>query len=497
MNANQNAPKNEITIIAFVSGKGGVGKTMLAVAAAKELADAQPTLVLDLDFFNRGLSGLLSHGDNIVQISRPAFLSVDDDRKADWEIIKVSGDLYNVVYPDVAQEEVEYLDRLGIVQLSEQLLEFVREAASIAKCSTVVLDCHGGPDSLSFAACLIAQYSLLVSEPDRITMYGTLHFLRKLNSVAESKQPNINLVFNKVVEAFSPRFLRNLYNDHLKQYFDNRPLLASFPLEVYLTKEFEKYPFVTEYYPQSMLAQKMQVLLTDLLSKEHFNALSPAATSLPHVARAYFRNFLGRRPKIFTLDFVTSTGIVLFVIGILTLIISFSGEAELSKISPVLLFLYQVVISDIYLFILLTSLYLWLFWWLISIFMSWNQALDQLIVYNARRHNLIQLGINSFLLMLIWYPVLFFYLLLSKLMLTDFPSMTTASSPVDISPLLVALAIFLVIPIYMLFTWGLQLYRVYRDFRYSRYRAAPIARLTAFLTLIFLVFLSIARTNLF
>ena len=71
-----------------MSGKGGVGKTMLAVAAAKALAEAQSTLVLDLDFFNRGLSGLLTQGVKVVGIDRPSFLGDqgDDSQHGPWEI---------------------------------------------------------------------------------------------------------------------------------------------------------------------------------------------------------------------------------------------------------------------------------------------------------------------------------------------------------------------------------------------------------------------------
>jgi len=49
-------------VVSFVSGKGGVGKTMLAVAFARQLSKKGKTLLLDLDYFNRGLTGLLREG---------------------------------------------------------------------------------------------------------------------------------------------------------------------------------------------------------------------------------------------------------------------------------------------------------------------------------------------------------------------------------------------------------------------------------------------------
>ena len=60
-------------ILAVASGKGGVGKTMLTVACAYELSLGGPTLVIDLDFFNRGLSGLFRGRRDVGLIARPRF----------------------------------------------------------------------------------------------------------------------------------------------------------------------------------------------------------------------------------------------------------------------------------------------------------------------------------------------------------------------------------------------------------------------------------------
>jgi cellulose biosynthesis protein BcsQ len=70
--------RTEPEIVTFVSGKGGVGKTMLAVAFARELSHADKTLILDLDFFNRGLTGLLRHGKKIMAVQKPRFLEIEE-----------------------------------------------------------------------------------------------------------------------------------------------------------------------------------------------------------------------------------------------------------------------------------------------------------------------------------------------------------------------------------------------------------------------------------
>ena len=76
---------NSDTVITFavVSGKGGTGKTTLSVALAHELSKSGSVLLVDLDFFNRGLSGLFA--DHIVQdyeVSSPAAtLAFREDRR--------------------------------------------------------------------------------------------------------------------------------------------------------------------------------------------------------------------------------------------------------------------------------------------------------------------------------------------------------------------------------------------------------------------------------
>jgi hypothetical protein len=210
---------------------------------------------------------------------------------------------------------MQRFETLDVNLLKDSLQTFIQEASEKCQCECVVLDCHGGPDNSSFAACLFADYSLMVSEPDRITFYGTLNFLRQLKRIGGEQQVNLHLVFNKVVPAFSGLFLRSLYNRLIREHFSGRPLLAIFPLEVYLTKEFEKTPFLTGVYPYSWLAKKARTLLCDLMLKDHADKLPPSIRAIPKWVRAYTRLSLGKQFPLFNMNVVmlTVVGVVVFL----------------------------------------------------------------------------------------------------------------------------------------------------------------------------------------
>jgi cellulose biosynthesis protein BcsQ len=284
-------------ILAVASGKGGVGKTMLAVACAYELSLGGATLVIDLDFFNRGLSGLLRGRRDVGLIARPRFLDpLDAPPAAPWEVVEVEHQLYHIAYPDLVPDELVRLENRSAEDLSFELHHFIQRAVELCGARTVVLDCHGGPDHTSFAAALLADHTLLVSEPDRITLHGTLNFLRQLRRGADPARTDVRLVFNKIVPAFRTAFLRRFYDQSLRESFGGTDLLALFPLELPLTKAFEDTPLISRVYPYSFLARKMRVLLLDLIGNRAKDYLAPSALTLPRQVRQYRRRTLGRIP---------------------------------------------------------------------------------------------------------------------------------------------------------------------------------------------------------
>jgi MinD-like ATPase involved in chromosome partitioning or flagellar assembly len=182
---------------------------------------------------------------------------------------------------------------MDVHSLGKALCAFVMNMSGITDCNIAVFDCHGGPDNTSFAACINAHHTIIVSEPDRVTLYGTLNFIRRLQEMNLERAAQPHLVFNKVIPDFIARFLIRFYNEYLKENFNDNPLLAVYPLEVDLTKEFEKTPFLTSVYPTSQLAEKTRFLLYDLLVAKNRHLLPPAIANLGYLNRMFHEYYMG------------------------------------------------------------------------------------------------------------------------------------------------------------------------------------------------------------
>jgi cellulose biosynthesis protein BcsQ len=121
-------------ILAFVSGKGGVGKTMLSVAFATELSKRKKTLLFDVDFFNRGLSGLfasLDYDSAGKVISPPDFLfgtgndsGIGQTLDKNWKISEVKENLHTITYGDLDQAIFEKLEAIQLSLLVDKLRRY-------------------------------------------------------------------------------------------------------------------------------------------------------------------------------------------------------------------------------------------------------------------------------------------------------------------------------------------------------------------------------------
>ncbi len=390
------------TALAVASGKGGVGKTMLSVALAYELSQNAPTLIIDLDFFNRGLTGLLRSGKILENLDAPNLLpdlaatnsaapgvvsdAADDPAAqqssgdAPWQLIAISENLFNIRYPDLSTDDYARIENMQIGDLAQDLSDYIAYVARECGAHFVVLDCHGGPDRTSFAACKIAKTTLLISEPDRITLYGTLNFIRQLKDAGgTTADHDIRLVLNKVVSSFNAPFLLRFYNENIRSEFGNKPLLAMFPMEEYLTKAFEKNALLAKVYPESLLARKTRVYLYDLLAKTDRGYLSKDLKGLSKIERRITRSTLGREFILLSNDFAIA---MIFSIGmiIMAAVVAVEyGDDLLTRGTIEILEDFVNVFGDTPIFATFAF-----FWFALTLFRSWMQRINRASIFFAR-----------------------------------------------------------------------------------------------------------------
>lgn len=390
--------ENDFTALAVASGKGGVGKTMLSVALAYELSQNAPTLIIDLDFFNRGLTGLLRKGQVIRELESPDLLPefnsapspaaglsdeagapAQPDSSGRWELLSISDNLFTIRYPDLSTSDYAKIENMPIDTLAQSLADYIESVVKLCGVHFVVLDCHGGPDRTSFAACKIAQTTLLVSEPDRITLYGTLNFMRQLRDAGACSDEDIRLVFNKVVPSFTSPFLRRFYNSQLRDDFGGRPLLAMFPMEDYLTKAFEKNALLAKVFPESLLARKTRVYICDLLAQREPQRLSRHLTGMSQMERDITRNSLGGEPILLRNEFAVAT---IFSIAMVLMAAQVGSGSAVGLVGPETRALLEDFVS-----FFLNDPYFALFglsWFMLTLFRSWMRRLTRATLFFAR-----------------------------------------------------------------------------------------------------------------
>lgn len=384
-------------VVSFISGKGGVGKTMLATAFARELSKGSRTLMIDFDFFNRGLTGLLPPGKSFNFLSRPSFLGKSKSSSSEWEIKEIDENLCYLSYPDLGQQEMRQFASAPIDELSSSFEEFLLEAARCSNCETIVIDCHGGPDNSSFAAAIVSDYTLMVTEPDRITLHGTLNFVRQLRKVAGNRTINLQVVFNKVVNQFSGLFLKNFYDRRIKSEMGGAELAAIVPMELYLTKEFEKISFLTDAYPYSIFAKKIRLIIHNLFHEERPDLLTSSTKRFSKLFRYFRLVSTGRTHWFADKDVLMALITTLFIIIVMLQVL----WGKPSNWSPE----YQDIwdSNNIWLFILFLVT-----WFLAVLVFSWHIILDRVVTFHARlKHNTKVVGYTIVMLILWFLPVSF------------------------------------------------------------------------------------------
>lgn len=268
-----------IPIIAFTSGKGGSGKTTLAVNFANIIQKKGKTILLiDLDLSNRGSTGLFSTWTRAPFEHLSALRLLRDDlsfKNSCREIFKVKPNLLFI--PAASPEEMPWIEpeHPSLEAFVEMVRARILDLAQRCQISCVVLDCFCGIDLLTTAAASVADDTILVNEPDIITFTGTTNLLFHLRRAFEKlkRRPRLHVVINRVRYNQSVPRLAALYKENLERVIDE-VVLCYFPYHPRIFENFGRQAFISDLLPRSLFVKKLQ-LLAYFLFKDRNDELIP------------------------------------------------------------------------------------------------------------------------------------------------------------------------------------------------------------------------------
>ena len=256
-----------IRILSIVSGKGGVGKTVLSANLARMIAFDRKVLLIDFDFPNQGLTGLFA--DEVRSSCYNARDMIFGSEVIEFDrILTIRPNLFFIPAFDPADDSRFDL-RLGetsrpdLLQRIDKMLRLLIESFGV---DLVILDCHGGLDSISFSSFALSDRTVIISEPDRVTFNGTLELIDYYEenwatvisgSFTESgpTPPSSKVMFllNRVSGRFTYDGLIKLYTNEV----GNNSRFASgiiwkylfIPSDSILAQSISEYPFYIELCP--------------------------------------------------------------------------------------------------------------------------------------------------------------------------------------------------------------------------------------------------------
>jgi MinD-like ATPase involved in chromosome partitioning or flagellar assembly len=267
-------------ILSFVSGKGGVGKTAISANFARLCSHRWRSLIIDFDFSNQGLTGLLHpYVRSGFQSSKNLFAT--QESTGPLRVIQISQSLYFLPAYDPNDND-RFLFLPKIVDTDYRHVSGgIAQIASAYNIEVVIIDCHGGLDASSYFGFRLGDACIVVTEADIVTFNGTLELLDfyKLQSQWQdaADDPGIKRVstvplsgemhflLNRTSTRFEYRTLIAAYREQIAANFENlRPKFQVFPHDNLLAASFSDYPFYIDLLPESIFTQKLEYLCENL-----------------------------------------------------------------------------------------------------------------------------------------------------------------------------------------------------------------------------------------
>ncbi|MCW4000270.1 MAG: AAA family ATPase [Candidatus Bathyarchaeota archaeon] len=248
------------SVVAFVSGKGGVGKTLLSVNLANLTATSGlKTVLLDCDLLNRGATALLQPSIKDNSTLKNLVL----EKYKDINLVEIGKVLF---LPSSATGQILNLKELPVDYLTWKaiLQEIINEIIEKYGPQVIIIDSEAGPHALSIGIAGIADKTVIVSEADPVTWDGTLNFRSYLQN-AYGNEKQFYFLLNKIPKKFNFGNLDDYYENKIGGLLKNLKIMAFIPFEYQIFESFGEVMFVTDEFPKSVFSQKLKLLAYDLL----------------------------------------------------------------------------------------------------------------------------------------------------------------------------------------------------------------------------------------
>lgn len=272
-------------VIAFVSGKGGTGKTTLTANFGMELASAQHpgapdgkdwknrVLIIDNDYATGGGSYLLAGGErlrsgfesDLIQANScffdcykqkipanrvaPLALGFEHEMVGEFEVHVMLNSLEWWKTPNPSRVDEQEQGQIDLDQRAEnyvddQLMPYYEALIERFKYEYdyILIDSRGGADTRAAAAAVIADSIVIVTEPGEVAGKQDLAFVRSLRELSQSlgrPMSKVSFIYNRVIDGERSR----------ARPVEDLPVLGQLPISQQVVQSYRDTELIFEAHP--------------------------------------------------------------------------------------------------------------------------------------------------------------------------------------------------------------------------------------------------------